>query len=209
MAFAPKISIDDLQSAIDRVTTWSALARLFYANNAYGNVRTLKRYIKHYQLNVSHFNASTHSPNFKHKYTHDELFTENSPAPNTVLVKMYKRYYPPVECSECKVGTTWNKKPLTLHIDHVDGHATDWRLTNLRYLCPNCHYQTDTHGTKRGLLKRDSELKATPGELSEKFAELGCYKAVGLIFGMSDRTVKNTIRKYRKDWYQEDSKIEV
>lgn len=39
----------------------------------------------------------------------------------------------------------WKGKALPLEIDHIDG---DWRnnlLENLRFLCPNCHHQTETN----------------------------------------------------------------
>jgi hypothetical protein len=49
------------------------------------------------------------------------------------------------KCSICSISE-WNSKKLTLQIDHVDG---DWRnneICNLRFLCPNCHTQTETWG---------------------------------------------------------------
>tara|TARA_R110002124_G_C8757563_1_gene498827 strand:+ start:107 stop:703 length:597 start_codon:yes stop_codon:yes gene_type:complete len=46
-------------------------------------------------------------------------------------------------CSECKLDT-WNKKPLPLELDHINGKNTDNRIENLRLLCPNCHSLTDT-----------------------------------------------------------------
>lgn len=38
--------------------------------------------------------------------------------------------------------------PLTLQLDHINRVNNDHRLTNLRFLCPNCHSQTDTYAGK-------------------------------------------------------------
>jgi 5-methylcytosine-specific restriction endonuclease McrA len=48
-------------------------------------------------------------------------------------------------CSECGL-TAWLGKPLSMHLDHVNGIRNDHRLENLRMLCPNCHSQTPTYG---------------------------------------------------------------
>jgi hypothetical protein len=48
-------------------------------------------------------------------------------------------------CSECGIPAEWNGKPLAFHLDHINGDTADNRLTNLRFLCPNCHSQTDTY----------------------------------------------------------------
>ena len=51
-------------------------------------------------------------------------------------------------CQECGLTNSWNGKPLTLHLDHIDGNSDNNYPVNLRLLCPNCHSQTDTHGSK-------------------------------------------------------------
>ena len=49
-------------------------------------------------------------------------------------------------CEECGIGTTWNGKPLVLPVDHKNGNPFDNRPENVRFLCPNCHSQTETFG---------------------------------------------------------------
>lgn len=51
-------------------------------------------------------------------------------------------------CSICGVGEEWAGKPLTLQLDHIDGNSDNDLPINLRVLCPNCHSQTETYGSK-------------------------------------------------------------
>lgn len=49
----------------------------------------------------------------------------------------------PEGCSRCGI-LEWRGKGISIHIDHINGVKDDWRLENLRMLCPNCHSQTPT-----------------------------------------------------------------
>ena len=51
------------------------------------------------------------------------------------------------ECDECGL-TSWRGRRLSIQLDHRNGVRDDHRLENLRMLCPNCHSQTSTFGTR-------------------------------------------------------------
>jgi hypothetical protein len=48
-------------------------------------------------------------------------------------------------CVICGIGPEWQGKPLVLRLDHINGVSDDYRIENLRLLCPNCDSQTDTY----------------------------------------------------------------
>jgi 5-methylcytosine-specific restriction endonuclease McrA len=54
----------------------------------------------------------------------------------------------PYVCNKCNNIGKWMGEEITLQIDHIDGDRKNNELSNLRFLCPNCHSQTDTFGSK-------------------------------------------------------------
>ena len=59
----------------------------------------------------------------------------------------YFKKYTEYKCNQCGISE-WNGKELRLQIDHIDGNNKNDKIENYRYLCPNCHTQTDTWGVK-------------------------------------------------------------
>lgn len=57
-------------------------------------------------------------------------------------------------CAICGQLPVHNGERLVLQLDHINGDHRDNRIENLRILCPNCHTQTPTYGTKNKLLKK-------------------------------------------------------
>lgn len=52
-------------------------------------------------------------------------------------------------CAICGTPPEWRGKFLQLQVDHIDGDRTRNNLVNLRLLCPNCHTQTTTWGSRK------------------------------------------------------------
>lgn len=48
---------------------------------------------------------------------------------------------------------TWMGKKISLELDHIDGNNKNNLISNLRYLCPNCHALTPTYRGKNKALK--------------------------------------------------------
>ena len=54
----------------------------------------------------------------------------------------------PYVCSVCSGEPVWNNKPLRLQVDRIDGNVLNNEKQNVRFVCPNCHSQTDTWGIR-------------------------------------------------------------
>ncbi len=57
------------------------------------------------------------------------------------LLEIGRNYH----CEVCGLGEQWHGRPLVLQIDHINGLRHDNRPENLRFLCPNCHSQTQNY----------------------------------------------------------------
>lgn len=53
-----------------------------------------------------------------------------------------------LKCAICGNDGTWQGKPISLQLDHINGISNDNRIENLRILCPNCHSQTENFSGK-------------------------------------------------------------
>lgn len=65
------------------------------------------------------------------------------------------------KCSRCGIDE-WYGETIVLELDHINGVNNDHRLDNLRFLCPNCHSQTDTF---RGRNKNTGKTKVSDQDL--------------------------------------------
>lgn len=125
------------------------LRRMGYNNPGQGtSFLTLKKYIKMYNSDTSHFLKQTEAATIKNKIDLQDILVENSTYTNNQSLKrrLIKEGLLKYECSKCGNTGIWNNKPLTLQLEHINGNHKDNRIENLTLLCPNCHSQTETYG---------------------------------------------------------------
>lgn len=125
-----------------------------------GAQATLKNKIAEFEIDVSHFKGQGWNKNKKfdtgsrEKYTLKEVFIKNSPVTQKVLRGYVERHsILEYKCSKCGCDGNWQNDIISLEIDHIDGDNTNNEISNLRYLCPNCHALTKTYRGRNKALK--------------------------------------------------------
>ena len=142
-----EISKKELETAIEGSHSTKEVLKSLGYNASTDNYRQIKKISARYKIVL---------PKYKRKFqnttlTFDEIFRENSPysARQNMRKMLVSMGILLDQCDECKIGTEWNNKKLTLQVDHINGVGDDNRIENLRLLCPNCHSQTDTFCGKK------------------------------------------------------------
>ena len=116
----------------------------------------------------------------------EDILKENCKHQRIVLRRyIIKNNLIPYKCAICGC-TEWQGKTLSLELDHINGINNDNRLENLRFLCPNCHSQTSTYGS------RNQQLNSSEYDISddlrkmveEKYNEVKSVKNVSSILGI-------------------------
>lgn len=117
------------------------------------------------------------SKNTERTVDESKLLCENSKHNRNVLRRyILKHKLIPYRCAICGC-VEWCGKTLSLELDHINGKNNDNRLENLRFLCPNCHSQTTTYGS-RNQQKNESRYNITEELRSLVESTYDKYKSV-------------------------------
>lgn len=203
------------------------LKKLKLNHTGSGSFVILKRRIKELNIDISHFTIKNSSPN---KKSNDEIFCENSTfSRHSLKSKILKDNLIEYKCAICGNNGVWNGKEIVLQLDHINGKSNDNRLENLRFLCPNCHSQTDTYSGKNSKhnYKKDKFCKIcgkkllyknknnvcrecyfivnrkverpTKEQLELDLKEIHNFCAIGRKYGVSDNAVRRWCKNYNID----------
>lgn len=144
--------LNNVSEVIKNSTNYSDVLRMLNLPPNRGNRQTLQHFINQNNIQTDHFKLTR--PNNRgynrRKMTEKDLI-ENCEYDMACVKGFIKRekLIDHTFCSLCKIqALNWNGKPLTMQLDHINGNRFDNRLENLRFICPNCHSQTETFGNK-------------------------------------------------------------
>lgn len=145
-----QIPDDVLKELVNSADTLSDVLRVMELPPIGGNHKTLKCRLDEDKIDYSHVPTGKGSNKGVSRggftWSNDVMFQENSPVARSVIRKRIIRdNLIRYECCLCGLGTIWHGKSLVMVLDHINGIRNDHRLENLRFVCPNCNSQLETH----------------------------------------------------------------
>lgn len=150
-----------------------------------------------------------------HKVNASDILKPNCKHARSILRRyVIKNNLIPYRCAICGC-VEWQGRTLSLELDHINGINNDNRIENLRFLCPNCHSQTTTYGS-RNQQRNDSEYEISDDlrDLIEtEYRKRNNIKQVSAALGIRRRVVNKVVSesglkksnqkyviRYDKDW---------
>lgn len=140
-----QVSDDEFRAIVASSFSYSdCLRALGLGTRGGSSTDVLKRRIQELNCSIKHFNLQ--KAGVYQKHTLQDILVEHSTYANISSLKkrLINEQILPYKCAICGL-TEWQNKPIVLQLDHINGIHDDHRLSNLRFLCPNCHSQTETY----------------------------------------------------------------
>lgn len=230
-------SIDEVKKIIQTSQTMSDVMRkLGYNEGNNGPRTTVKNFaikngfgeeIENLEKRSKEFNkVFVKKLQLEQREPNEEIFCENSMKTRAVVKRrILADNLLEYKCAICGNLGKHNGLPLILQLDHINGVANDHRLKNLRWLCPNCHSQTENFCSKnieqRRSKEREKQLKLAKEEANKKnlfeqrkkyldsidTTKFGWLSQAEKDLGISHTQIKRWIKKYypEKEVYQRKS----
>lgn len=196
------ITKDILQSYVDSSDSiHSILPKLGLSKNSAGSFIQLKKRLKEDSIDLSslHERAKKKQIIGIKKYSQGikipikDILKQNSDYSRSHLKKrLVEEGLKEYKCEGCGNSGEWGGKPLNLQLEHKNGINNDNRLENICFLCPNCHSQTDTFGSRNKNKKETKKCDCCQKEISDESNGLcnECFGKSKRIFDVSKQQLE-------------------
>lgn len=211
-----KYQKDNLTEIVKNSKSISDVINKLGLRNAGGNFKTIKNYIETYKIDITHFESDKlrivklKELSKENKIDLTLILVENSTYSRTSLKRrLVEENVLEYKCEKCSNIGEWLGEKITLQLDHKNGIFNDNRIENLRFLCPNCHSQTDTFAGKKMKKEKKQTINLNSyvsrrkverppfNQLLNEVTEMG-YSATGRKYGVSDNTIRKWLISFEK-----------
>lgn len=143
-----EVSDSEFIKIVNDSNSFNGILKKFGMSHGRGQQEILKKRCNELNLDVSRFNKN--GGGIIKRIDSSNIFVKNSPYTSSYHTskRIQKEKLIEYKCAICGNIGIWNDKKLSLQLDHINGDRKDNRLENLRFLCPNCHTQTETYCSK-------------------------------------------------------------
>lgn len=156
----PKYSENEARAAVAAASSYADALRRLGMRPAGGNHRTLRRYVDEiWSISTSHFDpdrARNEALKRDPIPLSDILVETSTYSRGHLKARLFKEGLKARRCELCGQDEMWQRKRMSLILDHINGVADDHRLENLRVVCPNCAATLDTHCGRQNRLDESS-----------------------------------------------------
>ena len=143
-----------IREAVGNSTSVNGVLRYLGLPLAGGTHAHFSRTIKKMGIDTSHFVRNRNGAHLARKTAAEILIRVPFGSQRTkppMLRRALAELGRPYVCVRCGNNGAWQGLALRLHVDHIDGDHHNNLESNLRFLCPNCHSQTENFsGKSRG-----------------------------------------------------------
>lgn len=141
-----KYTKEQIQESVKLSESYSDVFRNLGIGINGGSYKWIKGLISKYEIDVSHFLSATELGNrqarinkIKKDINSDDISTGNRLNASRLQKFMFSKGMKHI-CNECGLNE-WRGIPIRLDIDHIDNNPINNHITNLQFICPNCHRQ--------------------------------------------------------------------
>lgn len=223
-----------VQEAIKISDSFNETLRNLHIPTFGNNAQTLKRKIKEYDIDISHFSQKKHYQsgitNLHYISAQEYIDTHNFITSSKLKDKLFKEHLKENKCERCGISE-WQGYPIVCQLHHIDGNNQNNNLDNLQILCPNCHSLTENYcgkvNQKKHYYCQDCGVEITRSakyctkckdkhnrkverpskeELINLFKEIRTFSGIGKKFNVSDNTIKKWFKYYNLPYKVRDLK---
>jgi len=148
--YQSKYTQELLEKAVLESTSFAWVCRYFGKVAKWWTYELIKNKIIYYKIDTSHFLWKKslcwkNNPNYWRRISKEEILTQwkEFRVSHTKLKRALLESWILYKCFWCWINQ-WLWKEITLDVDHIDWDWSNCVISNLRFMCPNCHRQTDT-----------------------------------------------------------------